>query len=617
MFSNFGVFHFLLFLIVGFLGGCKSAYIQTYEPFLDDPKTNSEDDAGTPELWDDLKGELLESQKPKALLLEHGEESLLLRINLIRSAQKDISIQTFSWEFDEVGKFILWELIEANQQRGVKVKLLIDHMFNEHRPDLIAYLSTLSPDFEIKYFNPSAPKVNPSFLEKISSLAIDFHDHNARLHNKLFVIDDYIAITGGRNVNNHYYDQVIGLNYKDRDVLVLLPDTSEVLDCLDIYWNSDQSVPTKQLIDVSKRIKSKNFPSNLGKADFFDYAIFEEFSNRANNADLIRDLFLKDLMNVEKIEWVYDLPDKVEEAPVRISTVSEKLLELIRQGQDSIFIQSPYVVLSKNVQDAFLELKKNKNDLRVVISTNSLAATDNWITYAANYKEKRIYLEELGLEMWEFKPIPKDISKMMNYTTVMTRLPFKNELKLYQTSYFKDDGSSIFRFFGKANKAERQNQILKTTPFLSLHAKSLVVDKRISFVGSYNLDPRSDIYNTELGIVLYDANFSEKLMKSINRDIDPDNSYLIANKKDRPMLSSINRLLYRVSEAIPFLDPWPIRRHSAFELKDGRESVGPGHHQFFSNWKNVGNFPQLSLLDQKQLSARIFKAMGMIFKPLI
>ena len=190
----------------------------------------------------------------------------------------------------------------------------------------------------------------------------------------------------------------------------------------------------------------------MGKADFFDYAIFEELSNKANNADLIWGLFLKDLMNVEKIEWVYDLPDKVEEAPVRISTVSEKLLELIRQGQDSIFIQSPYVVLSKNVQDAFLELKKNKNDLRVVISTNSLAATDNWITYAANYKEKRIYLEELGLEMWEFKPIPKDISKMMNYTTVMTRLPFKNELKLYQTSYFKDDGSSIFRFLGKRIK---------------------------------------------------------------------------------------------------------------------------------------------------------------------
>ena len=69
-------------------------------------------------------------------------------------------------------------------------------------------------------------------------------------------------------MNNHYYDQVIGLNYKDRDVLVLLPDTSEMLDCLDIYWNSDQSVPTTQLIDVSKRIKSKNFPSNLGKADF-------------------------------------------------------------------------------------------------------------------------------------------------------------------------------------------------------------------------------------------------------------------------------------------------------------------------------------------------------------
>ena len=135
-----------------------------------------------------------------------------------------------------MGKFILWELIRANQEKGVKVKLLIDHMFNEHQPEMIAFLSTLDPNFEIKYFNPSAKKLAPSFFEKFSDLAIDFHDYNARLHNKLFLIDDVFAVTGGRNINNHYFDQVIGMNYKDRDVLVVLPDAREVSKCFKIYW---------------------------------------------------------------------------------------------------------------------------------------------------------------------------------------------------------------------------------------------------------------------------------------------------------------------------------------------------------------------------------------------
>ena len=176
---------------------------------------------GTTELWKNVYQKVTNDGQSAALILDHGEESLLLRINLIRSARKSISIQTFSWEFDEVGMFILWELIEANQKRGVKVQLLIDHMFNEHQVDLIAYLSTLSDDFEIKYFNPSARKLTPSFLDKISDLAIDFHDHNARLHNKLLVVDGKFIITGGRNINNHYFDDVIGLNYKDRDALII------------------------------------------------------------------------------------------------------------------------------------------------------------------------------------------------------------------------------------------------------------------------------------------------------------------------------------------------------------------------------------------------------------
>ena len=94
-----------------------------------------------------------------------------------------------------------------------------------------------------------------------------------------------------------------------------------------------------------------------------------------------------------------------------------------------------------------------------------------------------------------------------------------------------------------------------------------MVDETVSFIGSYNLDPRSEIYNTELGVVIRDKNFSEELRDSIKKDILPKNSYLIAMKKHRPLISTINKLFYRVSEAFPFVDLWPIRPHASFELK--------------------------------------------------
>ena len=107
---------------------CRSRSQETFEPYSGHPDDH-EPAKGTPDLWQTIQRDLNSDKKPKALLLEHGEQSLLLRINLIRSARKSISIQTYSWEFDEVGKFILWELIQANQTYGVRVELLIDHMF--------------------------------------------------------------------------------------------------------------------------------------------------------------------------------------------------------------------------------------------------------------------------------------------------------------------------------------------------------------------------------------------------------------------------------------------------------------------------------------------------------
>jgi phosphatidylserine/phosphatidylglycerophosphate/cardiolipin synthase-like enzyme len=604
--------------------GCTSRVIPTVA--LVDDFSNYTDSyySGTARIW---KNELAKSRisgKPRAIILDHGENALALRINLIRSAQKSIRIQTFAWAFDEVGKLLLWELVRANEERGVKIEILIDHMFSDHDPRIIGFLSTLGSGFQIKYFNPSVNRLSPSLLEKIADATIDFHGHNSRLHNKLFVADDLLAITGGRNVSNRYFDQSIGMNYKDRDVLVILPEEGALRSLLDQYWEDVHSVPSSEMLEVSEFLARPPSSVELGRRDFCPYPIFDEMGARANDEKWIVETFLNRSCEVDSVTWVYDLPEKVTQAPVESSPVSLALTKAITSARSEVIIQSPYFVLSEDAQELFEITKSKSPEVRVVVSTNSLAATDNWPTYAAHYRDKRIYLEDLGLVMWELKPIPEDISVMMSYEKLLYRLPFPSETIKYGKSKFKIDKTlpplgEVAREMDVRSKPkdERLNRHLKIPPYLSLHAKSMVVDANVSYVGSYNLDPRSDSYNTEAGIMISDEVFAKTLRESIIADASPENSYLIGSRKKKPILSAINKLLNLISEKLPFWDPWPIRAHTSYRLRPGKEPVPEGHPAFFRNWEDVGNFPGLSLWAKKQISTRVFKATGMILKPLL
>ena len=43
---------------------------------------------------------------------------------------------------------------------------------------------------------------------------VSFHDVNQRMHNKVMLFDDAVLITGGRNIENTYFDHSTGLNYR-------------------------------------------------------------------------------------------------------------------------------------------------------------------------------------------------------------------------------------------------------------------------------------------------------------------------------------------------------------------------------------------------------------------
>ena len=604
-------------------GACKTIEIVVIPPEESTDDFITPTQVGAQEVWENAIAQCKKSGKVGLGILDHGDHALAVRVSLVRSAKKSVRIQTFNWKTDESGRFLLWELLRAVKQRGLQVEILIDQLFCEQNPEVVAFLASFDPRFRLRFYNPRFNQLSLSTIEQLADLAYDFHAFNARLHNKLFIVDDHVVITGGRNYSNRYFDRTIGRNYKDRDVLTVLPNPDPILSCFREYWDSSHSVAASDLEDVAELLDENNFPKLATKKDFRLNNLFGELSLLASDPNHVQNTFVAPMMEVDEIEWVFDSPEMASLAPVHQARVAAKLSELASKAKREIVIQSPYVVLSEKAVGLFREIKENNPDLRILVSTNSLAATDSWTTYAANYKEKRLYLEELGFEMWEFKPIPEDIHEMMNYGTLLSRRPTPAEVNERRKSPFKIDKTlPAFPFRKDAtcnlhDRLDRRNDHLEAPPFLSMHAKSMVIDEEIAFVGSFNFDPRSVEYNTEVGIIVRDAAFAKELLRRIKIDVAPRNSYLIARKEGIPLIRTGNRILNYISEALPLIDPWPFRLYSSFRLRDGKEPVPPTHADFYDNWEDVGNFPQLGFFARKQIAARLFKSTAMILKPLL
>lgn len=101
----------------------------------------------------ELYDSAINQNKDYVTLLEKGDESLLLRLHMIKSAQKRIDIQTFIWVDDESGHLMLAELLDA-AKRGVEVNIIADQLFSMGNTWLLSELATVHKNFNMKLFNP-------------------------------------------------------------------------------------------------------------------------------------------------------------------------------------------------------------------------------------------------------------------------------------------------------------------------------------------------------------------------------------------------------------------------------------------------------------------------------
>jgi phosphatidylserine/phosphatidylglycerophosphate/cardiolipin synthase-like enzyme len=569
-----------------------------------------------------------------ALILDRGSDALLARIDLIRSATTSIDLQTYIFDEDDAGRFVLDELIAA-AKRGVRVRLLMDQLSALKRVETLAALAGVHANLQVRIYNPVLGRARMSYPGYALAAACCWRQLNKRMHTKLLLVDGAIGITGGRNYQDDYYDWDAEYNFRDRDLLVAGPSARDMGDSFDRYWNDRRSVPVEHLSDVGRRLLRGGVPA-LKDAAFAEPGRVRAARAAADDPAFVREHLLTRVLPVGAVEYVADPPGKGATGTV-LSPASRTLRELILGAQDRVMLQTPYLVLSEPARAMFRELQQRADPPRVIVSTNSLASTDAFIAYALSYKYKRRYLRQYGFDIYELKPFPQDAPIDVATTGALDA----NDAPPAPRARLQCDRSSVIdcqrarqlaprpvrrplerEFTALAYGSRRSNSpvpLKRAGVRMGLHAKSLVIDEDVGVVGTHNFDPRSDRYNTESMVVIRDPAFARELAASIGRDISPANSWVIAPRAKLPVLSGINYSVGKASEQLPIFDLWPRRYATSYEFRPSEKCplpVAPRDPRFRDCYEAVGDFPEVAL-GFKSVITRIFTAFGAGLAPIL
>ncbi|HVI59610.1 MAG TPA: phospholipase D family protein [Luteimonas sp.] len=564
-----------------------------------------------------------EAPRHYALLLDYGQDALLARLNLIRSASHDIDLQTYIFDEDDAGHLVLDELLDA-ARRGVRVRVLIDQLSALRHVDTLAALAGAHRNFELRIYNPVLGRAHITYPMYAFAAACCWRRLNQRMHTKLLLVDGIVGITGGRNYQNDYYDWDASYNFRDRDVLVAGPVTREMADNFEAFWTARRTRRIAELVDVGHRILREGVPP-LPRPDFDLPERARRMARDAADDALVDARLVSAALPVGQVQFIADLPQKHRRSSeAHVAAASHGLRELIASARSEVLLQTPYLVLSPAAQDLFRELHARDPRPRVLVSTNSLAATDAFIAYALSYKYKRRYLRDFGFEIHEFKPFPQDA-------------PIDPDATGAFAVQWRADGTPVFtqqpsppgerRPLGREYSALRWSGFSANEPVplqrggvrFGLHAKSLVVDERIGVVGTHNFDPRGDRYNTESAVVIEDPAFAKQLADSIRRDMAPANAWTIARRDKPPIFSGLEYSLAKVSEKLPIFDLWPVRYATSYEFVPGPDCplpLPPSDPGFRKCYTPVGDFPEVRL-GLKSLLTRIFTAFGAGLAPIL
>lgn len=330
-----------------------------------------------------------------------------------------------------------------------------------------------------------------NIINKLSKLATDFRSANLRMHNKTFIVDEQVAITGGRNIADEYFDYDHEYNFRDRDILLMGKEVNTMQQSFKLFWESDLSVPVAK-ISEKKVVYNKNAYEKLHEyacnPENFWPQVREELDNFSKTFNKL--LSSKNFAWTTDARFVSDLPgkNKNQKGLLGGGETTRELIKLINNAEKSVDIQTPYLITTEVGKMVFADAVKR--GVKVRILTNSIASTDNAEAFSG-YQRDRAKLLKTGVEIYEFKPDAQERFKMMT---------------------------------GALQKK------MNFTPIFGLHAKSIVVDGQLAVVGTFNLDPRSANLNTECFVVVNSKTLATGVLEKMETDFLPENSWRTTEK---------------------------------------------------------------------------------------
>jgi phosphatidylserine/phosphatidylglycerophosphate/cardiolipin synthase-like enzyme len=440
------------------------------EPCVDPPQGTVIDQTTSAQLTD--------STATWAYVLEEGEEAVFTRAWLSEHAGKTIDIQYFIFSMDNIGIIALDYLLRA-ADRGVQVRMLVDDIMLDVALDDVRALNA-HPHIDIRVYNPTPGK---NVVAKASAAVRDFQGFNQRMHNKTFIVDGAVAMTGGRNIADEYFDYDQAYNFRDRDVMLVGAGARAVGQSFETFWADPLAVT---LGEAPEDVNTEELYQKIQAYACDEENFWPEIRALIDGIpDAIPAIIASGrLHRIHDFQFISDAPGKNDSDTFHGGGLTTSALTAcVAAARESVMIQSPYLILTPDGLQLFANAVAR--GVEVTILTNSLCSTDNLEAFNG-YQRIRQQLLCAGVRVFEYRP-----------------------------------DAAIRRQLITAEKQKRTGY----EPVFGLHAKSMVVDHAQVVIGTFNLDPRSANLNTECAAIMTSEAMAAQVESLMTEELLPANAW--------------------------------------------------------------------------------------------